>query len=117
MVSKHLHESLDGAGAMKIHGDLHDIWQASVDELLEAPNRRRFDELLAQIVAKLVRHHVGEEVKHNMDEGRCEVGPSLFVCRRPLLEPLLDHSAPSLVECERLGLSADLELVLGHQLQ
>lgn len=36
LAAEHLNESLDGTGAMQVHGDLNDRGQAGVDELLQA---------------------------------------------------------------------------------
>ena len=64
----HFDENLDSARPVQVHGDIRDLGQARADQLFQSLNRCNFDELLAEIVAKLIRHHFWQEIDHYMDE-------------------------------------------------
>jgi hypothetical protein len=67
LFAKDLDEGLNGPGSMKVHGNLDDVRQARVDQLLDAGHWGHLDELLAQVVAKLVHHDVGHDIEHHMN--------------------------------------------------
>ncbi len=57
-LAQHFDQSLDSSCAMQIHGDFDKIVEAGVHKLLNSMDRSRLNELLAEIVSKLVGHHL-----------------------------------------------------------
>ena len=64
----HSDENLNCARPVQVHGDIRDLGQASADQLFQSLNWSNFDELLAEVVAKLIRHHFWQEIDHDMNE-------------------------------------------------
>lgn len=79
-------------------------------KLLETGGRGHLDELLAEIVAKLVGHHVGEDVEHHVDKRGGEETLTCLVCLA-ILELLLNHAATSLIKCQNFDLFADVDFL------
>ena len=57
-LAQHFDQGLDSSCAMQIHGDLDKIVEAGVHKLLNSMDRSRLNELLAEIVSKLVGHNL-----------------------------------------------------------
>lgn len=99
---------------MQIHRNVDNEWQARVDQLAQALHRSRFNQFLTQVVAKLIRHNLVQEVYHDMYEPCCKDRSTVFVGSGFLFKPLLDHAAASLIKGEGFHLLADLNLFVSH---
>lgn len=67
VLAHHLNQGLDSAGSMKVHGDLDDGGEDSVDQLFEAHDGADLDKLLAKVVSELVSHDFWEDVEEYVD--------------------------------------------------
>ena len=85
-----------------------------MDEHFETLNIAHFNQLLTEIVAKLVSHDVRKDVEHHLKQAS---GKSILKALdlKVILELLLNHSASSLIKCKHINLLDNVEL-LGRKL-
>ena len=115
LVAKNLDESLNGAGSMEVHRNLDDGGNDGLNEEFERLDIAAFNQLLTEIVAKLVGHDLREDVKHDSEEGGGKLVFQLTLSE-VLLKLTLDHAAASLIKGQNLDLLDDVEFLSGQGL-
>ena len=68
LLAEHFDQCLHDSGAVKIHRNFNQLVQTVSNENFDTVSRGHFNELLAKIVSELVRHDIGEDVEHRMDQ-------------------------------------------------
>ena len=68
LLTQHLNQGLNAARSVQVHRDLDELGYDGFDELLECRDRADFNKLLAQVVAELVHHDLGQHLEHDVDE-------------------------------------------------
>ena len=95
---------------MWIERHLAHVWKYWVKQSTEFTNGTHFNNTLAQVVAKLITGNFWEDVQHALNQ--CTAKSALTRCN--VLQPLLDHSAPTLVKAEGVDLLNKIFLLFGH---
>ena len=116
---------------MDIERDLHHLVANGVYKLVHIVRVGLFHDSLAEIIAKLIDHHVGHNWSNHVDQalGKCNPFRRLALCffhgggflgagalRDLILDHLLEHSATSLVEAVEVEPIENI-LLLGGQLR
>ena len=68
--TEHLDEGLDDTSAMKVHRNFDKRGNNRVDEQLQGGHWAHLNQLLAEVVAKLVDHHIRQDIEQDMDKAR-----------------------------------------------
>ena len=80
-----------------------------MNQLLDCLHRAHLDQLLAEVIAKLVGHGLRQDVKHAVDESACK-GSDPLLGGTILLNLLLDHPATSLIKSKRFNLLGNVDI-------
>lgn len=80
-----------------------------MNQLLDRLHRAHFDQLLAEVIAKLVGHGLRQDVKHAVYERSCK-GSDPLLGGTILLNLLLDHPATSLIKSKRFHLLDNVDI-------
>ena len=112
---KSINQCLDCSSAVKVQGDVNDVADDAVYYQVDCLCVSYFNDLLAQVVAKLVVHDSRDYWKHAMDQA-LQKG-ALFVLVGAVhgcLDHLLKHSTSTLVETIEVEIVEDLLLLLAE---
>ena len=105
--AQHLNQGLNAPRSVQVHRDLDERGHDGLDKLLERGHRAHLDQLLAQVVPKLVHHDLWEYFEHDMDQAG---GENFAILHLVLLELSLDHSAASLIVGHQFNLMHNIQL-------
>ena len=105
--AQHLNQGLNAPRSVQVHRDFDERGHDGLDKLLERGHRAHFDQLLAQVIPKLIHHDLREYFEHDMDQAGSE---NLTILHLVLLELSLDHSAASLIVGHQFNLLHNIQL-------
>ena len=112
---KSINQCLDCSGTVKVQRDINDVADDAVYYQVNCLHVSHFNDLLAQVVAKLVVHDSRDYWKHAMDQTlKKGTVVTLVGAVHSCLDHLLKHSTSTLVETIEVEIVENLLLLLAE---